>query len=274
MALTNNKYSALPKRSYIQGFWRMEETSGTRYDLSDNHNNLTDNNTVGYGAGKIGNAADFERNNSEYLSISDASQTGLDITGEISAFAWIKLETKASVLGSPPPAILGKYNTVTNGRSYAIYIGHTDDKIGVNLSPNGSDFTTMYSSSILTTATWYHVGFTLNQTTDKIQIYLNGSADGSSVAYTGNIYNSATAFTIGTYYYNSSPSRFIDGLIDEAIIWNTCLTADEIADVYAITSEDMYGKKLGILAWWFCKDSWEKHDKIWKPKILKPEFEI
>ena len=30
----------------------------------------------------------------------------------------------------------------------------------------------------------------------------------------------------------------------------------------------------GILAWWFCKDSWEKHDKIWKPKILKPEFEI
>ena len=30
----------------------------------------------------------------------------------------------------------------------------------------------------------------------------------------------------------------------------------------------------GILAWWFCKDSWEKHDKLWKPKILKPEFEI
>ena len=33
-------------------------------------------------------------------------------------------------------------------------------------------------------------------------------------------------------------------------------------------------KPAGILVWWFCKDSWEKHDKIWKPKILKPEFEI
>jgi hypothetical protein len=30
----------------------------------------------------------------------------------------------------------------------------------------------------------------------------------------------------------------------------------------------------GVMNWWFIKDAWEKHDKIFKPKILKPEFVI
>jgi hypothetical protein len=34
-----------------------------------------------------------------------------------------------------------------------------------------------------------------------------------------------------------------------------------------------FQKYSGILNWFF-KDAWEKHDKIFKPKILKPEFVI
>jgi len=267
MALINPKYSNLPKKSNIQGFWRLEETSGTRYDLSTNKNNLTDNNTVGYAIGKIGNAADFEASNLEYLSITDAAQTGLDITGEITISCWIKPESINSTY-----IIISKYKA--GGMSYSLaqrYYGEIQNQIMFQLSSDGSTYTAAYSSSKVSAGNWYHIAATLNQTTDKMQVYFNGAADGSAISYTSNIYNSNTQFNIGV---SGNMQYYYDGLIDEAIIWNTCLTADEIADVYAITSEDMYGKKLGILAWWFCRDSWKKHDKLWKPKILKPEFEI
>jgi len=48
-------------------------------------------------------------------------------------------------------------------------------------------------------------------------------------------------------------------------------TGANLFAVYALIEEI---KLAGILNWWFMRDSWEKHDKIWKPKILKPEFEI
>jgi hypothetical protein len=81
----------------LQGWWNFEETSGTRYDETANNNDLTDNNTVGYGTGKIGNAADFENtssgDNDETLSIVRASQTGLVITGDLSISVWVKPES-------------------------------------------------------------------------------------------------------------------------------------------------------------------------------------
>ena len=242
MALINPKYSNLPKKSNIQGFWRLEETSGTRYDLSTNKNNLTDNNTVGYAIGKIGNAADFEASNLEYLSITDAAQTGLDITGEITISCWIKPESIGSTY-----VIIGKWKPEGNF-SYQLnqrYMGEIQNQIMFQLSPNGSAATTAYSSSKVSAGNWYHIAATLNQTTDKMQVYFNGSADGASVSYTSNIYNSNAPFYVGN---DSGMIYYYDGLIDEIIIWNTCLTADEIAQVYGITE---YKYNAGILNWWF-----------------------
>ena len=51
----------------LLAFWKMAETSGTRYDETANNEDLTDNNTVSYATGKVGNAADFEASNNEYL---------------------------------------------------------------------------------------------------------------------------------------------------------------------------------------------------------------
>lgn len=102
----------------LQGAWLLDEESGTRYDQTDNDNDLTDNNTVGYAAGKLGNAADFDISKSEYLAISDASQTGLDITGNITIFCWIK----PGLIGSTR-RILSKYDDNTgNYRSYCLRI--------------------------------------------------------------------------------------------------------------------------------------------------------
>ena len=124
----------LPRRSNIQGLWKLNEESGTRYDETTNDNDLTDNATVLYGTGKIGNAADFELATSEYLSITDAAQTGLDITGEITIACWIKPESI-----NINAIIAGKYTSdVYNERAYRIDIVGADNKVYFRLSPDGT----------------------------------------------------------------------------------------------------------------------------------------
>lgn len=227
----------LPATANIRGWWKLDEASGNAVDSSGNSNTLTETSgTIAAATGKIGGGRDFEAGDTEYFTIADASQTGLDITGEITICAWIKLESTAGTLGTFC-GIAGKYNAAAGKRCYLLTLSNADNKLKVYLSADGTATTTASSSTALSsTGTWYHVAFTLNQTTDKIQTYINGSADGTAADYTSNIKDADTAFALGTYFSSGSPSSYLDGIIDEVIVWNTCLTSTQITAVYNITS--------------------------------------
>src|SRR3990167_7395409 len=80
-----------PGTTGLISWWSLDEASGQRND-SHGSNHLTDNNTVLSAAGKVGNAADFEKSNSEFLSIADnpnLSTGDIDFTIAI----WVKPET-------------------------------------------------------------------------------------------------------------------------------------------------------------------------------------
>jgi len=251
----------LPKKSNIKGFWKLNELSGTRYDETTNNNNLTDNATVLYAAGKIGNAADFELATSEYLSITDAAQTGLDITGEITICAWVKLESTGIA-----QAVACKFSSADNKRAYLLYIP-SGNTLNFYLSPDGTTTGAVIATSTdtLSAATWYHVACTLNQTTDKVQTYINGLANGSAFNYTTNIYDNAKKFIIGACDESTGVTTFFDGLIDEAIVWNKCLTAAEVLQVKNISNYS-YGRFMPFFM--SMRKAYERHDKLWTPKGL------
>jgi len=235
--------AALPQSANVQGYWKLDEQNGNRADISGKNNTLTDNNTVLYAAGKIGNAADFEKDTNEYLSITDAAQTGLDITGEITIAFWVKLETI-----NLSQAFVTKYSMSDNKRAYAFTIRGVDNKIQFALSSNGGAATEGRSTSALATGTWYHIAATLNQTTDLIQTYIAGSADGDALSYTTDIYDNTRKFLISGYDDNTGFTNPFDGLIDEAIVWNKCLTAEEVLKVKNITGSclnDYIARDLG-----------------------------
>jgi len=227
---SSDELSALPQSGNAQGYWKLEETSGTRYDETGNDNDLTEVNTVGYAAGKIGDAADFERTNDEYLYIADDDQTGLDITGEITISAWIKREEANRV-----HQICEKSNEDNNERSYMFFI-NADNELIFRVSTDGKSGTNVSAESAGTIASgsWAHVAATHNQSTDELQVYINGSANGSAVPFSDNLHDSTARFNIGARHDGPMEYHF-DGLIDEVIIWNTSLTADEIQQVYEIT---------------------------------------
>jgi PKD repeat protein len=116
----------------LRGYWRLDEGSGTRYDASASGNDLTDYNTVGSATGIVGLAADFERDNGEYLSIDHGVQSGLAITGSLTLAGWIKPEVTNQYV-----VLASKYEYGVNNRGYRFHV-YSDGKPGFIVSPNGT----------------------------------------------------------------------------------------------------------------------------------------
>ncbi|MEI7957897.1 MAG: LamG-like jellyroll fold domain-containing protein [Verrucomicrobiota bacterium] len=82
--------AAVPINGLMGGllaFWRLDEETGVRVDATGNGTALSDNNGVGFTAGKIGNAASFDGSN--YLSTSQQ----FDPTQSYTVVCWVKLDS-------------------------------------------------------------------------------------------------------------------------------------------------------------------------------------
>jgi len=213
----------------LQGAWKLDENSGTRYDVTDNGNDLTDNNTVGYAAGKDQNCADFELSNSESLSITDAAQTGLNITGSITISAWIRMESLNSY-----SSVCAKFDTNGDQRGYSLQV-HSAGEIRFGLSPDGTsgNGVTAVSSNTVSTGTWYHIFAVYNGST--IKAYINNS-EWASENYSSGIFDTSAGFRIGGRDNGGGGAGDVgdlfDGRIDELYVWDTALSSAARGELY------------------------------------------
>ena len=228
----------------LVSYWELDEASGTRADAHGS-NDLTDNNTVGSATGIQGDGADIERDNNEYLSISDASQTGLDITGDLSVSGWVKLESYAPRFNAWQLA--GKYRSSTNDRSYEFAVardvsgnttpGAADCVIRFYGTPNGTttnsfswDSTARLDTLGVTLGSWFHYVFIIDCTNNDMKCYLNGvEVAGTMFRSPSSIYNGSAPFEIGRYNSSGASS---DGVIDEVGVWSRALSAADVTDLY------------------------------------------
>lgn len=218
----------------IVSHWELEEASGTRVD-SYGSNDLNDNNTVGQDASGIqANAADFVAANSEYLSITDAAQSGLDFTGSKFSFSfWVKL---ASLPSAGAMNFISKQGNNPN-RQYIIR-SNTDNKIQAEISGDGTTthLWQQTSNSAIWSAgdigNWVHIVVTFDASTDSIIFYKNGSVVPSTLNKLGSptaIANTTSPFEIGrdgrAFYY-------VDGSIDEVTATSDVITSSEVTTIY------------------------------------------
>ena len=194
-------------------YWELEETSGTRND-SHGSNHLTDNNTVTSGTGQVGTAAFFTSANSEYLSITDAAQTGLDITTTGSWAYWIKFNTDTDAV------VLAKYSTGQQG----YWLQH---QVGTSQRFTNSAEIAMDVTATMNTGTWYFCVWTYNSGTATF--YLNGTSQGSATNGTS-LTNTTAPFELGRI--NKYNSNYVDGLMDQVGVWSKVLSGTEITDLY------------------------------------------
>lgn len=207
-------------------YWYMEEASGTRYDETTNNEDLTDNNTVGQSAtAQQGTySADFEADNSETFSRTNANLAS-DFPGknsgsatEITAGFWVRFE---SISGSDI-VMFGV------GNSWSIWKRGTG-KLAANIrnSSYGSNYAD--SNSNPTTATWYHVVMRYQGDSDnEVALFIDGTKQTSTTTTATWAQSQANAFQIGNYFN----AVYVDGLMDEAFVFNTSLSDSQISDIY------------------------------------------
>lgn len=220
MALPAN--ADLPQNGSIVSRWLLDDASGqTRVD-SVGSNDLEDNNTVTTGTGPFGDTcADFESGNTEYLSISDASQTGLGLSTDYTISMWINVETNPGLY-----VLIGK-GTVD---VYRIFYRSTT-KIQADYFDASVNETQLQEIVDLGTATWVHVSFAFDISVPSATMYVNGDVQGSTMSNTAatSIVSNNSEFNLGGYDGGSFP---FDGMMQDAIVWSTKLTDSEASDLY------------------------------------------
>ena len=210
----------LPQNANVQGFWKLEETSGARNDESSNAYHLTDNGTVKIGSGKDGNCAFFD-GTAMYLNRDNPS--ALNPSGSFSISFWFRTSNTGVLLA------VGKDTGSSPNRQYDCALAN---RLRFYCSANGS---TMPSRNGTTTAIadgTMHMGtfvYTfIGAANSMIEFYLDGQPDGSDSTLPGPIASGTGAFIIS----GNPGGNYWDGKIDEVVFWNVALTAQEVLDLY------------------------------------------
>jgi len=210
----------------LVSWWSMDETSGTRAD-SHGSNDLTDNNTVDYTAGKVGNAASFTYANKEWLS--NSSPIGLQGGERDYTFAqWIYIGAGTPNYGGTMTCNTGIDNTPSNFDYMACWTGGVMQFfIGV-----GSNWKIVASTaSFPVPASWYLMICSHENSTKTLRISINAGSE-DSLIYTGTPNEvAAEVHGIGTYA-QSHDLYWWDGYIDESAFWSRLLTSDERTELY------------------------------------------
>jgi len=236
MAATN------PGKDNLIAWWSLDETSGTRAD-SHGSNDLTDNNTVTYDTGKQGNAADFEDSVGEYLSIADNADLSFG-DEDFTIGCWIKIES----LDGTFQYIMSKYDPPDDKREYVLLLRGTTDKLEFNVSGNGTAVTGAEWGSAISTGTWYFVVAWHDSVNNQVGIEVNNSSPVTE-AHTAGCFDSDSSFMIGASS-KGTPDQFLDGLADEAFVFDKVLSADEREWLYNSGSGRAYADLQSIPTSW------------------------
>lgn len=233
------------------GYWRLGETGGIAAANSSPHEGLNGyyvglaagvgpgslaqrgpRPTAGYLGMSVDNRAPHLNGQQNYVAVADSPQ--LDVTGALSLEAWVKLET----LPVGNAGIIAKYAGAGAQRSFQICVngqGAGNGELAMVVSPDGTfeNAKNLVDNVPLPTGEWLHVVgvFTPNV---AMRLYLNGVlVEQSSVGIPSQIYASSADLWIGKQY-DSSSANHLNGMIDEAAIYDRALTPQEVRDHFEV----------------------------------------
>lgn len=211
----------------LVSYWTMDEESGARYDSTATGNDLSDNNTVLYGTGKVGNSATFVGGNSEYLN--DTTPTGLPTgTTARTINLWFKTPNPTGAKS------IFFYGTASSDAMQSFYLSGTY----LSYSGYGDD---MEMTVSLSNNTWYMMTGTYDGS--EACFYLD-TVEVKCEAHSWNTVNSKLEIGV-----ENTTNYFLTGDIDEMGIWGRVLESSEILELYnsgaGITYSDIQGEETG-----------------------------
>ncbi|WP_457635796.1 LamG domain-containing protein [Persephonella sp.] len=162
----------------------------------------------------------------QYAYITDANQTGLDLTGDFTFECFLKLSSQPAT--GVHYTIASKWVTGSNGYivSYSDFSGTKYLRIVLRDGTNSTS-TEKIIAQTLNTGTWYHIAVVYDASAGSAEWYVNGKSIGTVTGLPTSVNNSSADFVLGDDA-NHSGSADYDGLIDDVRVWNDIRTANEI----------------------------------------------
>ena len=160
----------------------------------------------------------------DYVNVS--SSPSVNIAGNMTVFGWFKANsdyTTQQVLVA---------NSQGNGAAsnYVLVFGYTDNKVELWNEDSLEGFVS--SARSISDDTWHHYAATRSGTTGSwnVTLYIDGLFDNSSIS-TRNPDGGTYQTSIGRF--GAYPGYYLNGSIDEVMIFNRSLSSSEIYQLYA-----------------------------------------
>lgn len=220
----------------LVGWWPLTETddyvSGAA-DISGNANNGTQSGGVLSATTSIGNAASFDGTDN-YISATHDATLSFDVAAGATFSVWIKPDTVAggaTFSTTNPRYILAKSPANVESSNYLLRLLGGKIDFTYRNSGNTSYVTQRSDSEVVSAGSFQHV--VAVHTGTSIVLYLNGSPVASTLTSgtaTDSSRTNTSDFIIGKEGLGTQ--RHFDGNVQNARIWNTALTAQQVSDIY------------------------------------------
>ena len=204
------------------GLWHFDEGSGTTAGDSSEYSNNGAINGASWVDGKVGKALEFDGSDN-YVSVPDREELSGGAGKDMTLEGWFKGDdVGTSTFGK---CLISK-SLDGNYKDYQLMVMNNELRfLFENGGGNGPDFT----GGRLSNGVWYHVAVTWDATTRKAILYLDGAAVNSQTT-TYDMPDTTSPLYIGKKGY--APEQYFNGAIDEVMIYNRALSAEEILAHY------------------------------------------
>jgi hypothetical protein len=217
--------AASPLLTDLVSYWKLDETSGTRFD-SASTNNLADNGSVGSAIGKIGNAALFDTSNQ---ALDGGNVLAFERTDVFSVFSWVYL---TNTIGNRE--VIGKIEPI-NQQGWEIRVDNGDLIVLIVNSWSSNAIGVRHSGVTINTGIWYHIGFTYDGSSSAggVTLYINGAEVSTNSVLSNDL--TATIVSTASLFIGARFSSFLSqfaGRIDEVGVWSRVLTTAEVTQLW------------------------------------------
>ena len=184
------------------------------WDTSGNGNHGVVHSATWVRDGKFGKALSFDGDG--YVEIPDSNS--LDLTSQGTIAFWL----------NPSRLNYGtRQHIIQKSGAYEVYIYENTKKIAAR-KENPTEIA--YSDELPSTNQWYHIAVVYDHATEnKIKIYINGTLSGTPADMTSDISTSTNPLFLGVW---QGEANFLEGILDEVLIFNRALSEAEIQTLY------------------------------------------
>ena len=207
----------------LVGGWHL---NGSSTDFSGNNNHGTDTAiTYSQANGKFGQGAGFN-GTSSVVSLAATNLPSTSTARTISV--WANFTAQPAANGA---MYMVNWGAVSNNNLSAFIYADTGGTKYLALAGYANDGVVNYT---LSNSVWYHLAVTYSGTT--VTIYVNGKSIGTATVSAFN--TSTTGAALGRPYWDTS--AYFSGKLDEILIFNRALSAQEIRRMYAVGTGKYY----------------------------------